>query len=186
MTLRAGNKRTRSAEHPGSCGFTLIELILVMAILIIVLSVTAPTLTSFFRSRTLDSEARRFLALTHYAQSRAVSEGVPISLWIDSQERKYGLEIEVGYSETDDKASEYTLGRDLEIELSALSTATTTRPVTARNEQRIRFTSDGFIGEANPEAIIIRQGESDTVWIAPNRNRLSYEITTNNLQTTRR
>src|SRR5207253_10956500 len=43
-------------------GFTLIELILVMTILTIAVSLTAPALANFFRGRTLDSEARRLLA----------------------------------------------------------------------------------------------------------------------------
>src|SRR6185295_17984721 len=55
-------------------GFTLIELILVMAILTIAVSITAPALSNFFHGRTLDSEARRMLALTRQGQSRAVSE----------------------------------------------------------------------------------------------------------------
>ena len=38
-------------------GFTLIELVLVMALLVVAISVTAPVLSRFFRGRTLDSEA---------------------------------------------------------------------------------------------------------------------------------
>src|SRR6184192_239420 len=64
--------------------FTLIELILVMTILTIAISVTAPALANFFRGRSLDSEARRLLALTRQGQSRAVSEGLPMELWIDA------------------------------------------------------------------------------------------------------
>jgi len=43
--------------------FTLIELMLVMAILLIVLAVSFPSLRGFFRGRNLDNEARRFLSL---------------------------------------------------------------------------------------------------------------------------
>src|SRR5689334_15919462 len=49
-------------------GFTLIELILVMAILTVAVSITAPALSNFFHGRTLDSEARRMLALTRQGQ----------------------------------------------------------------------------------------------------------------------
>src|SRR5262245_41504309 len=73
-------------------GFTLIELILVMALLAIAIGVTFPTLRGFFRGRVLDSEARRLLSLTRYGQSRAVSEGVPMVLWIDARQKTYGLE----------------------------------------------------------------------------------------------
>src|SRR5262245_30883815 len=50
--------------------FTLIELILVMAMLLIVLGVAFPSLKGFFQGRNIDSEARRFLSLTRYGQSR--------------------------------------------------------------------------------------------------------------------
>src|SRR5512143_2179039 len=66
--------------------FTLIELILVMALLTIVISLTAPKLSRFFHGRTLDSEARRLLALTRSGQSRAVSEGLPMDLWVDAKQ----------------------------------------------------------------------------------------------------
>src|ERR1043165_7901245 len=98
MTLPTG--KTTAAEPRQA--FTLIELILVMAILSIVLAVAAPSLSNFFRGRSLDSEARRFVALTRYGQSRAVSEGVPMVLWLDSSARAYGLEQEISYSTTSD------------------------------------------------------------------------------------
>lgn len=190
MTLRTDNLKSTTAEQRARHGFTLIELVLVMAILIIVLSVTAPMLTTFFRGRTLDAEARRFLSLTRYAQSRAVAEGLPMTLWIDPKQRTYGLEIQSGYVDNDDYASTYTLERDLDIEVKQSRVATTARTTMTTkktaNELMIRFTPDGFIGESNPESVIIRQGDKDEVWFGPNRNRLNYEIQTNNLQTARR
>src|SRR5438128_2340756 len=96
--------------------FTLIELILVMALLLIVLGVAFPSLKSFFQGRNLDAEARRFLSLTHYGQSRAVSEGLPMMLWIDAPGRAYGLQVQTGYTETDDKAVQYTLDKDLDVQ----------------------------------------------------------------------
>src|SRR5262249_35221447 len=66
--------------------FTLIELILVMTLLAIVLAIASPALSRFFKGRGLDNEARRFLALTRHAQSRAVGEGVPMVLWFDTKQ----------------------------------------------------------------------------------------------------
>ena len=45
-------------------GFTLIELVLVMTLLIVVISFSAPSLGKFFRGRALDGEARRLLSLS--------------------------------------------------------------------------------------------------------------------------
>ena len=84
MTSPTGNK---NANPPAADGFTLIELMLVLTLLLIVIGVAFPSLQHFFRGRNLDSEARRFLSLTRYGQSRAVSEGVPMVLWIDARNR---------------------------------------------------------------------------------------------------
>ena len=91
-------------NHTGLAAFTLIELILVMAILTLAVSITAPALSNFFRGRTLDSEARRLLALSREGQSRAVSEGVPMELWFDTKQGIYGLEAEPSFEPQDAKA----------------------------------------------------------------------------------
>ncbi len=89
---------TRPRPHRPGTGFTLIELILVMAILAAVLAVSAPSLGRFFRGRNLDAEAYRLLALTRHAQNRAVSEGIPMILWIDLNQRRYGLQADPTWS----------------------------------------------------------------------------------------
>ena len=71
--------------------FTLIELILVLALLVIITSLAAPAMANFIRGRALDSEARRLFALMHAGQSRAVSEGMPMVLWVDEKQGAYGL-----------------------------------------------------------------------------------------------
>jgi type II secretion system protein H len=178
--------------------FTLIELLLVMALLLIVLAVSFPSLRGFFRGRHLDHEARRFLSLTRYAQSRAVSEGYPMVLWIDAKQRAYGMQAQTGYLDEDDKSVEYEIHETLELEV--------TRPLlvrvtaTQRNESAsvagslptIRFTPDGFYTDSSLERIVIRQGsetkdrDEDEVVIAKSENRLGYEIQTSNEQITRR
>src|SRR5439155_2391252 len=92
--------------------FTLIELILVMTVLTIAVSVTAPALAHFFRGRSLDSEARRLLALSREGQSRAVSEGMPMELWVDTSRGALGLESEPSFEQNDPKAIEFTLDPD--------------------------------------------------------------------------
>src|SRR2546423_3155070 len=109
--------RNSSLVRPRSA-FTLIELILVMALLSIVLAFAAPALSNFFRGRTIDSEARRLVSLIRYGQSRAVSEGVPIILWIDARKNTYGLQQEPGFTDGDSKALNFALGGDLRIEVT--------------------------------------------------------------------
>ena len=191
MTFPTGNKRLRNASPRRVCGLTLIELILVMAVLTIVLSVGAPALARFFRGRTLDSEAQRFLSLTRHGQSRAVSEGVPMILWIDDKQGFYGLEAEVGYLEEDRQAREFMLHEDLVIEVEQaevrpLSSQWNRPSRRADSLPEIRFTPDGFISETSPDAVLIREGEERAIWIAQSRNRLHYEMQTNHVHYARR
>src|ERR1035441_3262771 len=109
-------RATRFA-HQARHGFTLIELILVMALLTVVISLTAPRLSRFFHGRTLDSEARRLLALTRSGQSRAVSEGIPMDLWVDTEQGRFGLEAEPSYDTTDPKAVNFTLDGGLQLQV---------------------------------------------------------------------
>src|SRR3954462_714543 len=104
MILTIGSSRSRSNKQHA---FTLIELILVMALLMIVLAVSAPSLQGFFKGRNLDAEARRLYSLTSYAQSRAVSEGIPMLVWFDTRQRMYGLRAASSYLPIDPKAVEF-------------------------------------------------------------------------------
>jgi prepilin-type N-terminal cleavage/methylation domain-containing protein len=179
--------------------FTLIEMILVMALLAIVVSVSLPTLKNFFKGRDLDSEARRFLSLTHYAASRAVSEGMPMDLYVDTQQRLYGLRIRTGYVESDSKAVEYKLPEELSFEVQAPPTTkasgednqaeapdATPSDILAQNGpvKLLRFTPDGYISDRSPASVLLRQraapgtAQEDVVAITLSATRLNYEIRT--------
>ncbi len=191
MMLPTGNKNANRTARPFARAFTLVELILVMAILVVVISVAAPSLSGFFHGRTLDSEARRLLALTRYGQSRAVYEGVPMLLWVDAKGGAYGLEEEYGYTEEDTKAVEFNLDDELEVSVVQNAAAVLkSRPVTSgstsatRNKHRdlpaIRFQSDGTISETSPETVRLVNRAGDTLQVVIARNNLSYEIETPN------
>ncbi len=160
-----------------------------MAMLLVVLAVSAPSLQRFFRGRGLDSEARRFLSMTRYGQSRAVSEGMPMLLWMDLKQGWYGLRREAASTDADPKAVEYQLGRELKMELANLDTRSTpqnTGPSANPNMPMIRFQPDGFITEISPATVAIKEGEEDSVYITLSRNRLNYEIHTNIVDRARR
>ncbi len=80
----------RSNSHCSA--FTLVELILVMALLVVFLAISAPTIARSFTRNELNQEATRLLALTEYSRNEAVSQGVPMEVWIDSQSRSYGVQ----------------------------------------------------------------------------------------------
>jgi type IV fimbrial biogenesis protein FimT len=165
-------------------GFTLIELILVMVLLAVVIAISAPSLSRFFKSRSLDSEARRFMALTRHAQSRAVSEGVPMVLWLETQQRAYGLNADKTFVEDDPKAEQFAVDETLEVEVRLSSDALAASQASQfKNEKQsasglhtLRFNPDGFISAGSPETVVFRQGDNGELWVAQSRNHLNYEI----------
>lgn len=176
-------------------GFTLVELLLVMALLAVVLGIALPTLSSFFKGRALDYEARRLLSLAHLAQSRAVSEGIPMQLWVDADENSYGLEEEPGWDERDSRAREFKLSPDLKIEttqtntvslavqsllnqrlLKAAENRATLSEAQKRDLPMFRFMPDGSFDPANPVSATIKDQAGRALELRLSKNRLSYEI----------
>jgi type II secretion system protein H len=182
MISATGNSRPSSEPDGSPSGFTLVELVLVMALLTVGLAYTAPSLSRFFRGRNLDSEARRFLALTRYGQSRAVSEGVPMLLWMNTKLGTYGLGAQVEYADRDRRAAEYAVAEGLEmaVQMPILELQTNFWNLTPQfkpNQPAICFLPDGFMSETSANTIQIRQVKNnDAVWIVQTTNRLAYEI----------
>lgn len=183
MISPTGNLRNAKAGRHQA--FTLVELILVMALLTVVIGLAAPSLSRFFRGRALDTEAGRFLALTRYGQSRAVSSGLPMVLWIERTEGTYGLReadgfgVDAGQARIgtgrdtnpgeERKPMEYQLARDLSFDID--KNERITNGVTA-----IRFSPDGSIDETSLTLVLIRDKDDAVIPIAQSRNRLQYEI----------
>jgi type II secretion system protein H len=169
MTLETGqpnNGRCRRA-------FTLVELILVLALLVVITSLVAPAMSNFIRGRALDSEARRLFALMHAGQSRAVSEGMPIMLWVDEKQKAYGLEAETPPRGGDPKAENLPLDGNLQISVLNAGTSALT---TIHNLPAIRFLPDGTIDENSPQMLRLVDAKGNALWLIESRNRMGYEI----------
>src|ERR1700749_3458803 len=154
----ANRRHSSSVIRHSQRAFTLVELILVMALLVVAVSFVAPNLSGFFRGRALKSEGKQIIALMHQGQSRAVSGGVPMVLWFDPQTQKYGLEEEPGYTDKDPDAVEFQLEENLKFEIPQDDPGTTVSSQTSRDTARsgmpqINFLPDGTIAETSPRTI---------------------------------
>lgn len=156
-----------------ACAFTLIELILVLALLVVITSIAAPAMSKFIRGRALDSEARRLAALMHAAQSRAVSEGAPMMFWVDEKAGRYGLEAETSGQNGDQKAEELTVDSTLAIAVLNVGTGVQT---TFKNLPAIKFLADGTVDENSPQTVKLTDSDGFGRWLTETPLRTGYEI----------
>jgi len=168
-------ERSRRSRRSGKrqCAFTLIELILILALLVIITSLVVPAMQNFIRGRSLDAEARRFLSLTRAAQSRAVSEGMPIMLWVNEKENTYGVEQETPGQNGDAKAESLNIDDTLQVAVVKSSAGAQT---TLHSLPAIKFLPDGTIDENSPQKLQLTHTDGGVLWLIESRNHMGYEI----------
>jgi type II secretion system protein H len=157
-----------------SDAFTLIELILVLALLVIITSIALPEMSKFIRGRALGSESARMLALMHAAQSRAVSEGMPMMFWIDAQQNGYGVAAETSGQNGDPKAENLLVDDTLKI--AVINAGAGTTPTTFKNLPAIKFLPDGTVDEGSPQSVQLTDGDGFARWLNELKSRTGYEI----------
>lgn len=154
-------------------GFTLIELILVLALLVIITSIAVPSMSRFIRGQALGSEAQRLVALMHAAQNRAVSEGAPMMLWIDEKTGAYGVSAESTGQDGDAKAEELNVDSTLKLVVldAGLGAQTTFKDLPA-----IKFLSDGTVDENSLKGLRLVDADGFARELTLNKLRTGYEI----------
>jgi type IV fimbrial biogenesis protein FimT len=172
----AGPKLTSEGRSRVTChtsAFTLIELILVLALLVIITSLAAPAMSNFIRGQALGSEARRLMALMHAGQSRAVSEGLPMVLWLDEKQGIYGLQAETTGRNGDPKAESLSLDSTLQLAVVDTGSVGITK---FQNLPAIRFLPDGTVDENSPQMLRLMDAKGNALWLIESRDRNGYEI----------
>lgn len=149
-------------------GFTLLELIVVMALLSTVFAIAAPQLGRFMSGRSIDEECRRLLALTRFARSEAISRGQKMTLWISPGKRQYGLRPESS-SEDQGKPLQFDLARNVDLTVAD-------KKEDENSEITILFWPDGTIDTEAPEQVSLCENDQAQYVIALSENRLEYEV----------
>lgn len=168
-------------------GFTLVEMLIVMALLVVVISISVPSLAAFFHGRSLDAEAQRLLALTRHGQSRAASEGLPVVLWVDAPQRLYGLEQDSSYADRDPRAEQFTVDDNVRLvviapnagsPMAAADSTSANTPSSSKHRSLplIRFLPDGSFDQTSLQAVQLEDRGGTILWLTQATNGLNYEI----------
>ena len=91
MRRARGKLRAASRRRARARGFTLIEILAVVAILAIVAAAVIPNLSGI-RARALRDEARQIAGQLELARQRAIVTGVPHRVWLELDAAEYRLE----------------------------------------------------------------------------------------------
>ncbi len=147
-----------------------------MGILSAVVVVSAPSLSRFFYGQELSDEVRRFLTLTEYAKSQAVSTGIPYMLWIESSTGSYGLQKEGGF-QIETKGDEHDYPEigfqvDDEIKIELLPTTTTNNGIAY-----MYFKPDGTIDQQDIQLIRFTRNEEKIRYIERAPFGMRFQIT---------
>ena len=150
-----------------SSGFTLVELIVVMTLLAIMAALCAPAMSRSIRARNLNGEAARFIAATEYGRDEAVSQGVPMTVWIDPATQRFGVEPRAGFEGIESRNREFAVNADIHFEMD--STA-------AGIVQAVEFTPDGVPTVASLESVRLVDRFESVVTVVRTKDGWGYEI----------
>jgi len=121
----------------------------------------------------------------HAAQSRAVSEGMPMMFWVDEKSGAYGLAAEtsaqsgaqvIGQASGqngDPKAENLTVDSTLAIAVLHAGTGVAT---TFNGLPAIRFQADGTVDENSPQTLKLTDSDGFSRTLTETRLRTGYEI----------
>lgn len=162
--------------------FTLVELILVMAVLCVILGLSAPSLARSMHQRNLTQEATRLLALTEYARDEAVSLGVPMSVWINPQTGEFGVEAMPGYEDAGARNKQYTLIKGLRFDITGASAraarqnSAAGRPRAAGESDVAEYLPDGTLDPSSQPSVRVVDRSNSGIEIAQTKDAWGYEI----------
>lgn len=146
-----------------------------MGVLGTLAAIVVPTFSSFLKGQDISQEGNRFLAVTQYAHSQAISSGLAQTVWVDTREGTYGIRGAYAFSEQTNAGKVYQLGNRLEFDVDPYAAQ-------AFGEYAIRFLPDGLLEPGSLTNVVIQRQDSESLAIVLSTNGLDYEIVRNDVR----
>lgn len=174
LTCRVTSRALTSGRWPRpqrgrAPAFTLIEFVVVIALLASLMALVAPRLAGSIRRRNLEQEAARLVALTEFGRDQAVSQGVPMEIWLDSETSWFGLRAQPGWPARPEAPVEFQLSEDVQFDLGRSPGSTEIRTI-------IAFAPDGYLEAESIPELWLRDRSDSTLAIVRMTNDWGYEV----------
>ena len=156
-----------------AAAFTLVELIIVMALMATMMALVAPSLARSLRGRNLDQEAKRFIAAIEWARNEAISQGVPMTVWMDVENGAFGVESKPGYSVAKPIQKRFELNADMHFERGNSSGGTTGSEGTLN---AVELSPEGTPDPSSIASLQLVDRFNSVVTITKTRDGWGYEI----------
>ncbi len=152
-----------------TAAFTLVELIIVMALLAIAAALAAPMLSRSLRDRNLADEATRFLSASEYARNEAVSQGIPMVVWLNASAGRFGVGGKAGFEVDESRLKDFPISDDIHFEIEDKAS-------TGQSVDLAEFSPDGAMASTSLESLRLLDRFGSAVAIARTADRWGYEI----------
>lgn len=140
-----------------------------MALMVVIAAMAAPSLTRTMRHRNLSEEARRFYAATEYARDEAVSQGVPMTVWVAPDGRSFGVRATTGFEGAEDRERDFETNAD--VQFDALTGAQKNGMI-----EVIQFTPEGLLANSSVDSVSLSDRFNSTIVIEQTDDGWGYEI----------
>jgi len=150
-------------------GFTLIELIVVMLLLVTLAGLSVPQFRGFVEGRRLQEEGRRFIAATRFAHNEAISRSERVELWVSPSKNQYGLRTSTYYQHPNHEPVEFKLGEKIKLKIDG-------KWLDKEGVAVIVYWPDGTLEQDGMEEFAFTDSQKGTLKIGLDELGVNYEI----------